>query len=342
MSCSPLRKRICRRWTPQRRGWRAGGCCWGGRGALIDAVGLARPVRRGHLVRALLAAAGRGPVVEAEAGHPGPTAVSLAEDGAASPPRILVAEDHPTNRQVIQRQLALLGQTVDLAEDGVQALALWRDGDYALLLTDCQMPEMDGFELTRLIRAEEAAKGRPRLPIIAVTANAMAGEAQRCLSAGMDDAVSKPVEIGQLRRLLDRHLPSMPASEPAPISSVSVATPDSRPDAPPIDVGVLATLFDGDMEFVGQLLQEFIVSNSASRDRLVAAHAVEDWDGVRQAAHKLAGSSRTVGARDLAAASDAIELACVDRRLDGVGALVARADHELGRAAAYIHGMAPA
>lgn len=250
-----------------------------------------------------------------------------------------MAEDHPTNRQVIQRQLALLGQTADLAEDGVQALALWRDGDYALLLTDCQMPEMDGFELTRLIRAEEAASGRPRLPIIAVTANAMAGEAQRCLSAGMDDAVSKPVEIGHLRRLLDRHLPSRPATEPAP--PPSAAAPEPGPDAPPIDVGVLATLFDGDMEFVGQLLQEFIVSNSASRDRLVAAHQAEDWDGVRQAAHKLAGSSRTVGARDLAAASDAIELACVDRRLDGVGALVARADRELGRAAAYIRGMAP-
>ncbi|AWJ83435.1 histidine kinase [Azospirillum sp. TSH58] len=311
----------------------------GGRGALIDAVALARPVRRGHLVRAVLAAAGRGPAVEAEAGHPGPATASPAGNGAAAPPRILVAEDHPTNRQVIQRQLALLGQTADLAEDGVQALALWRDGDYALLLTDCQMPEMDGFELTRLIRAEEAASGRPRLPIIAVTANAMAGEAQRCLSAGMDDAVSKPVEIGHLRRLLDRHLPSRPATEPAP--PPSAAAPEAGPDAPPIDVGVLATLFDGDMEFVGQLLQEFIVSNSASRDRLVAAHQAEDWDGVRQAAHKLAGSSRTVGARDLAAASDAIELACVDRRLDGVGALVARADRELGRAAAYIRGMAP-
>ncbi|NUB04799.1 DUF3369 domain-containing protein [Azospirillum sp. Vi22] len=314
----------------------------GGSGALIDAVGLARPVRRGHLVRAVLAAAGRGPAVEAEAGHPGPAGAFLAEDGAATPPRILVAEDHPTNRQVIQRQLALLGHTVDMAEDGVQALALWRDGDYALLLTDCQMPEMDGFELTRLIRAEEAAKGRPRLPIIAVTANAMAGEAQRCLSAGMDDAVSKPVEIGQLRRLLDRHLPSPPGPEPVPALTAPVTAPDSGPDAPPIDVGVLATLFDGDMEFVGQLLQEFIVSNSASRDCLVAAHAAEDWDSVRQAAHKLAGSSRTVGARDLAAASDAIELACVDRRLDGIGGLVARADHELGRAAAYIHGMAPA
>ncbi|QCO15771.1 DUF3369 domain-containing protein [Azospirillum brasilense] len=315
----------------------------GGRGALIDAVALARPVRRGHLVRAVLAAAGRGPAVEAEAGHPGAVPASAAGDGAASPPRILVAEDHPTNRQVIQRQLALLGQTADLAEDGVQALALWRDGDYALLLTDCQMPEMDGFELTRLIRAEEAASGRPRLPIIAVTANAMAGEAQRCLSAGMDDALSKPVEIGQLRRLLDRHLPSRPAAESAPPPSASAsAAPDPGPDGPPIDVGVLATLFDGDMAFVGQLLQEFIVSNSASRDRLVAAHEAEDWDVVRQAAHKLAGSSRTVGARDLAAASDAIELACVDRRLDGIGALVARADRELGRAAAYIHGLGPA
>ncbi|QCN96191.1 DUF3369 domain-containing protein [Azospirillum argentinense] len=314
----------------------------GGRGALIDAVGLARPVRRGHLVRAVLAAAGRGPAVETETGHPGPAGASLAGGGAATPPRILVAEDHPTNRQVIQRQLALLGHTVDMAEDGVQALALWRDGDYALLLTDCQMPEMDGFELTRLIRAEEAAKGRSRLPIIAVTANAMAGEAQRCLSAGMDDAVSKPVEIGQLRRLLERHLPSQPGGEPEGAPTAPVAVPDSASDAPPIDVGVLATLFDGDMEFVGQLLQEFIVSNSASRDRLVAAHAAEDWDSVRQAAHKLAGSSRTVGARDLAAASDAIELACMDRRLDGIGALVARADHELGRAAAFIDGMASA
>ena len=321
----------------------------GGRGALIDAVGLARPVRRGHLVRAVLAAAGRGPAVETEAGHPGPATVPLSAEGDAPAPRILVAEDHPTNRQVIQRQLALLGQTADLAEDGVQALALWRGGDYALLLTDCQMPEMDGFELTRLIRAEEAASGRARLPIIAVTANAMAGEAQRCLSAGMDDALSKPVEIGQLRRLLDRHLPSRlapgvapePAPEPAKAPPRPAAASDADPDAPPIDVGVLATLFDGDMEFVGQLLQEFIVSNTASRDRLVAAHAAEDWDGVRQAAHKLAGSSRTVGARDLAAASDAIEVACVDRRLDGIGALVARADRELGRAAAFIREMAP-
>ena len=300
-------------------------------------------MRRGHLVRAVLAAAGHGPGVEAEAVHPSPApATPSAPEGTATPPRILVAEDHPTNRQVIQRQLALLGQTADMAEDGAQALALWRKRDYALLLSDCQMPEMDGFELTRRIRAEEESGGRPRLRIVAITANAMAGEAQRCLSAGMDDALSKPVEIGQLRRLLDRYLPSGAAPVPDEAPSAPETAGDAAPPAgPPIDVGVLATLFDGDMEFVAQLLQEFIVSNSASRDRLVAAHESGDWDAVRQAAHKLAGSSRTVGARDLAAVSDAIELACMDRRLDGIGALVARADRELGRAAAFIRGMAP-
>ena len=316
----------------------------GGHGGAADAVCMARPVRRGHLVRAVLAAAGHGPAVEAEAVHPSSPAPATpsAPEGTAAPPRILVAEDHPTNRQVIQRQLALLGQTADMAEDGAQALALWRKGDYALLLSDCQMPEMDGFELTRRIRAEEESGGRPRLRIVAITANAMAGEAQRCLSAGMDDALSKPVEIGQLRRLLDRYLPSEAVPVPEEVPSPPETAADAAPSAgPPIDVGVLATLFDGDMEFVAQLLQEFIVSNSASRDRLVAAHESGDWEAVRQAAHKLAGSSRTVGARDLATVSDAIELACMEGRLDGIGALVARADRELGRAAAFIRGMAP-
>ena len=299
------------------------------------------PLRRRQLANHVLRAAGRPPldITQEPVAPIRPESITMAGGTAR---RILVAEDHPTNRQVIQRQLALLGQTADMAEDGAQALALWRKGDYALLLSDCQMPEMDGFELTRRIRAEEESGGRPRLRIVAITANAMAGEAQRCLSAGMDDALSKPVEIGQLRRLLDRYLPSEAVPVPEEVPSPPETAADAAPSAgPPIDVGVLATLFDGDMEFVAQLLQEFIVSNSASRDRLVAAHEAEDWDAVRQAAHKLAGSSRTVGARDLAAVSDAIELACVDRRLDGIGALVARADRELGRAAAFIRGMAP-
>ena len=306
-----------------------------------EAVPLARPVRRAHLVRAVLAAAGRAAAADVAVEPPKakpavPAPAPTVEEALAAGRLILVAEDHPTNRQVIQRQLTLLGHTAELAEDGAQALERWRRRPYALLLTDCQMPEMDGFELTQAIRAEEAATGRARLPIVAITANAMEGEAQRCLAAGMDASISKPLEIGQLRRILDRCLPHPDGRAEAPAEGSPPGNPVS--DCAPIDLGALSTLFDGDTEFVGQLLEEFVSSNTATRDRLVTAFGARDWDDVRQAAHKLAGSSRTVGARDLAAVGDAIELACVDKRLDGLGTLVVQAGEELARVAGFIRG----
>ncbi|MBP2294124.1 response regulator [Azospirillum rugosum] len=323
-------------------------------GAAGGIVPLARPVRRAHLVRAVLAAAGRVAAdevaVEPPKAKPAAPAPALSvEEALAAGRLILVAEDHPTNRQVIQRQLTLLGHTAELVEDGAQALERWRRRPYALLLTDCQMPEMDGFELTQAIRAEETATGRTRLPIVAITANAMEGEVQKCLATGMDASISKPLEIGQLRRILDRYLPHPDGGGEAPAMASAVApviVPGVAPvasvsavsEVPPIDLGALSTLFDGDTEFVGQLLEEFVSSNTATRDRLVTAFGARDWDDVRQAAHKLAGSSRTVGARDLAAVGDAIELACVDKRLDGLDALVAQAGDELARVAGFIRG----
>ena len=337
---------------------------------------IARPVRRAHLVRAVLAAAGRGapvevpastgssvgPVVGSATGLAPGLVISLATSfggppapASAPPPSveealaqgrlILVAEDHPTNRQVIQRQLALLGHAIEVAEDGAQALAMWRSRPYALLLTDCQMPELDGLELARTIRAEEeAAGGKRRLPIVAVTANALEGEVQRCLAVGMDDSISKPVDLGQLRRVLDRFLPPDDRAGPA-AGAVAAPPPPLAPQLaplpapaalPPLDIDALAGLFEGDTEFVHQLLGEFVTSNVASHRWLVASVAGAAWDDVRQAAHKLAGSSRTVGARDLAAAADIIELAVLDQRLDGMDAMVARVGRELDRVVGYI------
>jgi len=310
-------------------------------------IPVARPLRRARLVRAVLAAAGRG-VADEEAAelvpapaappHPAPSV----EQALAAGRLILVAEDHPTNRQVIQRQLTLLGHAAEMAEDGIQALERWRGRPYALLLTDCQMPEMDGFELTHAIRAEEEAAGRPRLPIVAITANAMEGEAQKCLAAGMDASISKPLEIGQLRRVLERYLPSPePREGCAADMEPAAAQPRIEPTvAPPIELGALTSLFDGDAEFVGQLLEEFVTSNTVTQGRLAKAFAAGEWEEVRQAAHKLAGSSRTVGARDLAAVGDAIELACVDRRFDGIGDLVTRTGGELERVASFIRSLA--
>ncbi|KAA0596960.1 signal transduction histidine kinase/DNA-binding response OmpR family regulator/HPt (histidine-containing phosphotransfer) domain-containing protein [Azospirillum lipoferum] len=339
----------------------------GGSGA--GTVVLGRPVRRSGLVRAVLAAAGR--MTAGEGGRtdpqfePPPAApaagrrrLPTVEEARAQGRLILVAEDHPTNRQVIQRQLTLLGHVMETAEDGVQALALWRAGGHGLLLTDCQMPEMDGMELARSVRAAEAAGGGPRLPIVAITANATENEAQLCLLAGMDDTLAKPVSLADLRRVVDRFLPPPdgegweeepyePSQNTEPVTEELQQPPPQSPlqcspviaDLPPLDLEALTTLFDGDSEFVRHLLGEFVTSNSASHRWLMDALAGEIWDEVRQAAHKLAGSSRTVGARDLAAAADAVELAVIDQRLEGIAAMVARVGVELDRVIAHIEAV---
>ena len=119
---------------------------------------------------------------------------------------ILLAEDNETNREVMQEQLRLLGYTCEMAEDGAVALQLWQDnpGRYALLLTDCHMPHLDGFGLTAAIR--QAEPHGTRLPIIAITANAMQGEAERCRERGMDDYLSKPLRMQELAPMLERWL----------------------------------------------------------------------------------------------------------------------------------------
>jgi CheY-like chemotaxis protein len=131
-----------------------------------------------------------------------PTATS----GTAIKQLILLAEDNEINRDILNAQLSILGYATEVAEDGAQALEKWRTGRYALLLTDCHMPQMDGFELTQAIRAQEPAG--THLPIIAVTGNAMKGEAQRCLAVGMDDYLSKPLTMQVLGAMLAKWLPT--------------------------------------------------------------------------------------------------------------------------------------
>jgi CheY-like chemotaxis protein len=119
---------------------------------------------------------------------------------------ILLAEDNEINQEVMQEQLRLLGYVCECAADGALALTLWRSGRFALLLTDCHMPNMDGYELTAAIRREESPGSH--LPIIAVTASAMQGEDQRCRDAGMDDYLCKPLRLDELGPMLSKWLPA--------------------------------------------------------------------------------------------------------------------------------------
>ncbi|MDE4192395.1 ATP-binding protein [Phaeobacter gallaeciensis] len=122
--------------------------------------------------------------------------------------RILVAEDNEINQAVFESQLELLGYSATIVRDGKECLEAWETGQFDLVLTDCQMPTMDGFELTAALRAAEARDGRGHTPVIAVTANALEGEADKCLAAGMDDYLSKPVTIAALEKVLNVHMPS--------------------------------------------------------------------------------------------------------------------------------------
>ncbi len=131
--------------------------------------------------------------------------VATQENAVAKRTKVLIAEDNPLNRLVLGKMCAKLNVEVVEAEDGVQALAAWRKGGVRCILMDCQMPEMDGFEATAAIRQEEMAKpSLPRTVIVAVTANALAGDRERCFAIGMDDYLSKPIMFKDLEKLLQR------------------------------------------------------------------------------------------------------------------------------------------
>ena len=126
---------------------------------------------------------------------------------------ILVAEDNKVNQVVIVQQLRALGYPADVVPDGREAFKRWESGDYAMLVTDLQMPEMDGYELSAAIRAVEKQKGRSPIPIVALSANVLKDEAIRCQAAGMDDYLAKPAGLPEIRAMLEKWLPADPDQE---------------------------------------------------------------------------------------------------------------------------------
>ncbi|OYY95777.1 MAG: hypothetical protein B7Y41_00320 [Hydrogenophilales bacterium 28-61-23] len=203
--------------------------------------------------------------------------------------RILVAEDNEINRSVIQHQLSLLGYVADLADDGRKALARWHRGNYALLLTDLHMPNMDGLELTAAIRRAEGAG--QHLPIVALTANALKSEAVRCLAAGMDDYLTKPVLLDRLQAMLEKWLP-MPGRDTA---AASQAPPASQRLAV-LDRTVLPKQIGNDPALIARFFEDYRHSAQTAADEIRAAIARGDWKTAGDGGHKLKSSSRAIGA----------------------------------------------
>ena len=235
---------------------------------------------------------------------------------------VLLVDDHATNRQVIQRQLALAGYASETAEDGMQGLDRWRSGRYALVLSDVHMPRMDGYQLARAIREEEARRGLPRIPILALTASALKGEAERCLDAGMDDYMAKPVGVPTLGACLQRWLPHTAARQPLPAALVEsiqaannaqvVAMEAGLPQLahpPTLDPTALTDLTGGDAAETRALLADFLASSGDDLAQLEQLRGSGDLAGMTRQAHKIKGAARLVGALELAEAAAALESA---------------------------------
>ena len=169
---------------------------------------LTKPVRQNQLIECLTLAMATRERTAVRADNQPPLMItrhSLSEAQAQRSPRVLVVEDNPVNQKVAAMMLEKLGCRVDVAANGREAVEGLARIQYALVFMDCQMPEMDGFEATRLIRQQERAWGH--IPIVAMTANAMAEDRARCLAIGMDDFLSKPVQSQDLAEILRRWLP---------------------------------------------------------------------------------------------------------------------------------------
>ena len=220
---------------------------------------------------------------------------------------LLVAEDNEINREVILEQLRILGYAAEAAEDGGKALEMWRSGRYSLLLTDCHMPNLDGFGLTAAIRREE--QGGEHLPIIAVTGNAMQGEAQRCLSGGMDDYLSKPLRLRDLGAKLAQWLPQKQADVAAASASeapAAVATPQpaaasSIPEAVDVvwDTASLTRMVGDHPAMHRRLLDKFLLGGGEQVAAISSAVAAGDLVAAAGVAHKMKSAARTVGAMRL-------------------------------------------
>ena len=217
--------------------------------------------------------------------------------------RVLVVEDNAINRMVVEDLLAGLGLTTATAENGSEAVEMLAASHFDLVLMDCQMPVMDGYEATGWIRRGEAGAGNTAIPVIALTANAMAGDREKCLAAGMNDYLPKPVVVAQLAAMLARWLDAPITARPAPLPCECEATNGMRV----FDEVAMLSGLAGKRELARKIVALSLDNLPKLCDALAQAAADGAWADARRCAHSLRGMAAQVGGLHLAATLKALE-----------------------------------
>ena len=260
--------------------------------------------------------------------RPAPTVAEAQAEGSL----VLVVDDHPVNRMLLQQQLRSIGYAAETAVDGNDALAQWGSGRFGLVLTDCQMPRMNGYELARRIRERESAGGTRRTPVIGCTAMALEGERAQCLAAGMDDVVFKPLDLPQLLDTLQRWKPiaASPATGPAPADTGGAGSA--------VDLRLLRATWGPDARTIRSIVDAYLQSVREDYTGLHAAAGRGDLAAVRALAHRMLGASGMVGARGIADSCMLVAAASRAERWDELESAVQALEAEYARLHAEFGG----
>ena len=262
---------------------------------------VSKPVRQARLYHALSGAIGVAPL------HASPHGERARPLGPGATARILVAEDNTVNQKVVMFMLQKLGLRADVAANGQEAVDALARIPYDLVLMDCQMPEKDGFEATAEIRRREQAQGNAaRTPIIAMTANAMPGDREKCLAEGMDDYLAKPVKTEDITAILQRWLPDAAGAAVASTGSQDSA---AAGDGPPVDLGRLHGIYRDNDKAVQELLGIYLETTRDLIEQLGQAIGHRDRKSAARTAHEIKGASAYIAAGEMVSLARAIEAA---------------------------------
>lgn len=266
-----------------------------------------------------------------------PAGLSIFDFPSAQPltrGRALVVEDNPINQRVIVQMIEKRGFTADVASNGLEALDRLSRTDYDLVLMDCQMPVMDGYEATREIRRLEGSNRHT--PIIAVTANAMVGDREKCIAAGMDDYLSKPVKIEALEAMLNRWRAD--GAENQTVAHEPSINENDVLDHSALD-GLRDLQEDGEDDLIKELIEIYIADAPSYIADISLAVESANAHAMERAAHTLKGSSASLGANLLAAACLEMEKLGRSNSVEGAPELLAHIEREFERARRALEAM---
>jgi CheY-like chemotaxis protein/HPt (histidine-containing phosphotransfer) domain-containing protein len=314
-------------------------------------LNLSKPLKPAQLQAALLR------LVSGAHPAPRPIQASLRLDASLAerlPLRILLADDNIINQKVALRLLQQLGYSADIASDGLQTVQAVEQKEYDVVFMDVQMPGLDGLEATRRIRARQAETAPPptlarKMVIIAMTANAMHGDREKCVAAGMDDYVPKPVRPETLQQMIERHGPtvSAPAAAPAPATTgPNLTLLPSSPAPPvveqlPVDMARLIDFAGGNQDSYNELVALYFKQTFEQLAQIRMAISNGDAAGAARLAHSAAGASATCGMVAMVPLLRRIEHLGQDGKLANVAALLADADREFERLKTYLQTHKP-